>query len=612
MFRTGRILPAFHRRILMPNINFYQTDTTIEVPMGTLLIEAVRRAGLYIDAPCGGQGKCGKCRVTLLDGKTPGTVLACRYPVTEDLTVALSKETDTRILTGAGIALTHLTDSQIRIVSAAVPCQSIGDCDSLCRRVSSALEAVTGSPVEIPLSTAASLYRQLDALPKLPASETCPSGSWNGTFFLHDNRLLAVRETAGKAYVLAYDIGTTTIVSYLLDAVSGKTVHVSSMLNPQTAYGADVISRCEYAVSDPDQNLTVSVRNAIRSLAEEHLNALGISPSDIFFAVLAGNTCMEHLLLGISPDSLLHAPYLATLDQLTLIPAKDLSLPCHEGTLAAVLPSIAGFVGGDTVAVLLSLPEHAFDTLTLVLDIGTNGELVLGKGDLRYTCSTAAGPAFEGAKISCGMRGAPGAIDHVSIEDGHLSFHVIGDGSPAGICGSGLLDLIACLLDLGMISSRGRLEKPVKWSPGLQEAYGSRFVVRDKVSALLLTDDENGIYLSQKDIREVQLAKAAIASGIELLCDEMGVSDADIDHVLLAGAFGTYLSPESACRIGLIPAVLLDRIHAIGNAAGEGAKLAAYSRSFLERSKVLAKQTRFVELAASKTFQETYLKRLNF
>ena len=194
-------------------------------------------------------------------------------------------------------------------------------------------------------------------------------------------------------------------------------------MNPQTVYGADVISRCEYAVSDPESRLTSSIQSAIAALAEEHIRALGIDSSDIFFAVLAGNTCMEHLLLGVSPDSLLHAPYLATIDQLICVPAASLTLPCQIGAQAAVLPCIAGFVGGDTIAVLLSLPQQTFDSLTLVLDIGTNGELILGKGDQLYTCSTAAGPAFEGARISCGMRGAPGAIDHVSVEDGKLKLH---------------------------------------------------------------------------------------------------------------------------------------------------------------------------------------------
>lgn len=596
----------------MPNIKFCPDNQSITVADGTLLIDAIRQAGLYIDAPCGGQGKCGKCRVTLLNKKEPVTVLACHFPVTEDLTVDFSKKTDTQILTGSDIAMSRLANPQITILSATIPHQSIGDCDSLCSRVSSVLEQQIGRPVKIPLTTAATLYRQLEKLPRLPASAEYPSGAWKGFFVLQSDTLLAIREQPGNAYVLAYDIGTTTIVSYLLDAVSGKTVHISSMLNPQTAYGADVISRCEYAVDDSKNHLTSCIQNAVAALADEHIKTLGISASDIFFAVLAGNTCMEHLLLEISPDSLLHAPYLATTDQLITLPAAALKLPYHPGAQAAVLPCIAGFVGGDTIAVLLSLPEHTFDFLTLILDIGTNGELVLGKDDQLYACSTAAGPAFEGAKISCGMRGAPGAIDHVTIENGKLKLHVIGDGAPSVICGSGLLDLIACLLDLGIISNRGRLEKPAKWSDGLKEAYGSRFVTRDNVSALLLTDDENGVYLSQKDIREVQLAKTALASGIELLCQEMEVSDSEISQVLLAGAFGTYLSPASACRIGLIPETLLDRIRTIGNAAGEGAKLAAYSQTALAKSEELAKQAKFVELATSRQFQETYLKRLNF
>lgn len=601
-----------HRRDLMPDIKFYPDNLTITVADGTLLIEAIRQAGLYIDAPCGGQGKCRKCQVTLLNRESPVTVLACHFIVTEDLTVALSPRTEAQILTDSSVPIAHLKEAQIKLLSAVIPCPAIGDCDSLCGRVSSVLEQLTGEPVRIPLTTATTLYQQLEKLPRLPVSDEYPSGAWKGFFVLQADTLLAIREQPGNAYVLAYDLGTTTIVSYLLDAVSGKTVHISSTLNPQTVYGADVISRCEYAVSDPESRLTSSIQSAIAALAEEHIRALGIDSSDIFFAVLAGNTCMEHLLLGVSPDSLLHAPYLATIDQLICVPAASLTLPCQIGAQAAVLPCIAGFVGGDTIAVLLSLPQQTFDSLTLVLDIGTNGELILGKGDQLYTCSTAAGPAFEGARISCGMRGAPGAIDHVSVEDGKLKLHVIGDGIPTGICGSGLLDLVACLLDLGIISKRGRLEKPAKWPDELKETYGVRFVTRNNVSALLLTDDENGIYLSQKDIREVQLAKAAIASGIELLCQEMKVSDTDISQVLLAGAFGTYLSPKSACRIGLIPEPLLERIRAIGNAAGEGAKLAACSRTVLEQSQHLAKQTHFVELATSRQFQETYLKKLNF
>jgi uncharacterized 2Fe-2S/4Fe-4S cluster protein (DUF4445 family) len=418
------------------------------------------------------------------------------------------------------------------------------------------------------------------------------------------------RSEASPRYVLACDIGTTTVVSYLLDRETGEQLAVSSCLNPQTSYGADIISRCSYAQDDTGLTLSHLIRRALDQLAAENARKAGISAGDISFAAIVGNTCMQHLFLGISPDSLLYAPYTSTADELQLLPASSFDLHFHPNAMVAVLPSISGFVGADTVGVLLSLPASAFDCLTLILDIGTNGELVLGRGDTRFTCSTAAGPAFEGANIACGMRGAPGAVDHVTLQQGELHISVIDNIPPAGICGSGLLDLVCCLLDLGIISPDGRMQKPEKWLPDAASRYSSLLIQKDDIAAFLLPGTD--IYLTQKDIREVQLAKAAIATGIELLCDQMQVPVTDIQSVLLAGAFGNYMWAESACRIGLIPASLQGRIHAIGNAAGEGAKIAALDRGALSRCEELARTTRFVELAASEKFQTTYFDHLNF
>ena len=255
--------------------------------------------------------------------------------------------------------------------------------------------------------------------------------------------------------------------------------------------------------------------------------------------------------------------------------------------IARILPNIAGFVGGDTVGCMVSTRFDREEELTLLIDIGTNGEMVLGNRSRRIACSTAAGPAFEGARISCGMRGTEGAVDHVTLQDGQLHHHVIGAVPPAGLCGSGLLDLVAALLELGIISESGRM----------------------KSKAYTLCPN---VTLTQKDVREVQLAKAAIRAGIELLAESMGAEVSDIRKVYLAGAFGNYMDPASACRIGMLPPVLLDRIIPIGNAAGEGAKLCALSREEFAYSQRLAKETEFLELASLPQFHSRYISALEF
>lgn len=580
----------------MPQVIFPHAKITVSVPAGTLLIDAIRQAGLSVDAPCGGRGRCGKCAVHVLHGSASSIELSCQFPVTEDLQVYLPDNSMKGHILESGMGKTDLSSPNVYSVNAKIPAPQIGESDSICRRVKDTLNL--SQP--IPLSLSTNLYHTLKEL------------DFTGDFVLVGDRLSDIRKDKTPCYILAYDIGTTTVVSYLLDSATGRQLSVSSMLNPQTTYGADVISRCEYDTSHQGKELTRLIRSTLNTLMLSNAQKAGISPEDIFFAVIVGNTCMEHLYLGVSTESLISAPYLATVDEIQFLTPSEAQLSIHPEGRIAVLPSISGFVGGDTVGVLLSLPENTFDKMTLILDIGTNGELVLGRGKELYTCSTAAGPAFEGAKIACGMRGTDGAIDHAFVKDGELTFTTVGNLPPAGICGSGLIDLIRCLLELGIISARGRMEKPSKWLPEAAARYSQRLTQINGVSAFLLTDDPKGIYLSQKDIREVQLAKAAIATGVTLLCEQFHVQPEAIQSVLLAGAFGNYMAPESACQIGLIPACLKDRIHPIGNAAGEGAKMAALNRNILERASHIAKHINFVELATSKTFQTAYLQNLNF
>ncbi len=465
-------------------VTFLPEGKTVTVSGGTLL-EAQIAAGLRPDAPCGGKGTCGKCRV-LLSGEE---VLACQTAVDRDMTVVTESAASARILT-------------------------------------------------------------------------------SGT-------AVSIRPDGTDRYVLAFDIGTTTVVAYLLDGITGDLVDSASCMNPQGQYGADVISRIQESLKAGGDALTSCIRQALQALVGELSERNAIPREELTTCAIVGNTAMHHLLLGIDPRPLVTPPYMPAVSE------------AMEWAGARILPNIAGFVGGDTVGCMVSTRFDQVRELTLLIDIGTNGEMVLGNGSRRIACSTAAGPAFEGAKISCGMRGADGAVDHVWLEKGEVKYHVIGDGPSKGLCGSGLLDLVAVLLDNGIISESGRMK-------------GKTYALCENVT------------LTQKDVREVQLAKAAIRAGIELLAQQLEVQVEDIRQVYLAGAFGSYMNPASACRIGMIPPVLQDRITAIGNAAGEGAKLCALSRGEFAYSKRLAAETEFLELASLPDFQDCYVDCLEF
>ena len=465
-------------------------DKTMEAAQGANLLEVLRAAGFGPDAPCGGNGTCGKCKV-LVDGVE---VLSCQTAIDRDIQVTLFEESKTEILTG-GISANMAADGSDR-------------------------------------------------------------------------------------YVLAFDLGTTTVVAYLLDGITGQELAKASCVNPQTRYGADVISRIQYAMDERAETISSCIRAALADLTVEAARLAGIDSREVTTVCIVGNTAMHHLLLGIDPKPLTVPPYMPSVSHALELPADF--LPVAETAKLRILPNIAGFVGADTVGCLVATRFDELEDITLMIDIGTNGEMVLGNKDGFLACSTAAGPAFEGAKISCGMRGAEGAVDHVTLKNGEVAYSVIGGTEAAGLCGSGLLDLVAVLLQTEDIDEFGRMEE-------------SPYELSEKVS------------LTQKDVREVQLAKAAIRAGIELMCKKRGITPADIRKVYLAGAFGNYMDPASACAIGLIPPVLEDRIEPIGNAAGAGAKLCALSGEAFDYSKRLAEKAEFLELASMREFNDCYV-----
>lgn len=492
-----------HKILILPS------EREFEAEQGTNLLDALRSFGHAPEAPCGGHGTCGKCRV-LANGKE---VLACRTVVESDMTIAFPESGKTRILTA-------------------------------------------GTSVAVDL------------------------------------------EPVREGYLIAFDIGTTTVVCYLLDKETGKELASASMLNPQSAYGADVLARIQHAKEGKLAELTDMIRTGMETLIRTVCDTMGILPELVGVVSIVGNPAMQQLFLGIPTDNLAAVPFAPALTRSAVEEAASY-LPCCTNAALLIVPDISGYVGADTIGCILSTQLYAQQPITLMVDIGTNGEMILGNRQRMVACSTAAGPALEGARIRFGMRGALGAIDHVWMENGEIRCSVIGNEEAIGICGSGLIDAVAMLLDAGILNKRGRIQK--NDAPYLDEIDGQRIV--------RLTDR---VYLTQEDIRELQLAKGAIAAGISLMTQHLGLTLEEIDRVFLAGAFGSFLNPESACRIGLLPPVLQKKIKAVGNAAGSGAKMLARSRSQLDLTQKLVEQTEFLELAELPNFRMCFAKNMNF
>lgn len=484
------------RIVLMDRmLTVFPENKTISVSQGTNLLAALRSAGLAPDAPCGGNGKCGKCKV-LVDGVES---LACQVKLDRDMTVHLPQRAGLNVLQ-EGIS---------------------------------------------------------------PDSQVAP----------HKEGLL-----------LAFDIGTTSVVCYLLDGETGRELGKSSMLSPQAVFGADVLSRIQAALTGQLDALKTAIREGMTQLIREVTQ----EPERVSLISVVGNPAMQQLFLGLSPQNLAEIPFAPVLTQAKRVPGGEIFPVCPNSTLL-IIPDISGYIGADTMGCVLSTRLYEAEKLTLMVDIGTNGEMVLGNRERMIACSTAAGPALEGANIHFGMRGTQGAIDHVWLKDGTIRCSVIGGGTAKGICGSGLLDAVAVGLRLGLINKRGRI---------LNEAR-----------TLPLTPE---IYLTQEDIRQVQLAKGAIHAGIVLMAKQLGIELGQIDRVLLAGAFGSFLNPESACRMGLLPEELLSRIEAVGNAAGSGAKLLACDDRLLPLTQELTNKIEFLELASLPDFSRTFAKSMNF
>ena len=415
-----------------------------------------------------------------------------------------------------------------------------------------------------------------------------------------------------KVFGIAVDVGTTTVVAKLLDMTDGRALATAAVLNPQTQFGDDVISRITYGQSDANlTELHQTIIDCINQLTAQLRKNARIEAADIYEMCVVGNTTMNHILLRLPIAQLGHAPYRAYSLDAHDCPPGQLGLLMNPAGNVHTVENIAGFVGADTVAVALAVDIASAEQMTLALDIGTNGEVVLGTKDKLYAASCAAGPAFEGARITSGSRAADGAIQGVVAGRDDIDLDVIGIYPARSICGSGLIDAVAVLLDLGIIDATGRFVERDKLADKLPPAILARIIEIEGRPAFTLAEGraEAGgqkVFLTQRDVRETQLAKAAIRAGIKLLQKKVGVQDSDIACVYLAGAFGNYIKPANAVRIGLLPDVPLDRVHSVGNAACVGAQIALVSEDCRRAAGDLAQKIEYIEIANEPDFQDVF------
>jgi len=606
-------------------VTFEPDGRTAFVPKGTNLVEAAGQAGIVLNQPCGGQGNCGKCRVEVLrNAPAPsaadvrhlseaeladGWRLACQLHVERDLVVSIPQETrflEQVILTG-GEGKGHPFRPNVRKRFVAVPPATVEDQRSDMDRLRAALG-------ENDLHAGPSLVR---ALPAVLRQE--PDGV---TAVLAGDTIRSVEpgDTTDALWGVAFDIGTTTLVCALVDLTAesrAATHRVTARTNPQVHFGDDVVSRISYIEKHPDglERLRRRLMSSLNEMVGELCAGAGIEPCQVYEATAVGNTTMSHILLGVDPAPIAHSPYVAVVREPVDVPACELGLRINENADVHVLPNIAGFVGSDTVAVVLASGIAREAEIRLGIDIGTNGEVVLGNRERLLACSCAAGPAFEGARILHGMRATQGAISKVSVNDS-IQVGVIGGGRPTGICGSGLIDAVAGLLDAGLIDTTGRmvgLEEAGRLPAGLREALTS-FDGQPAVELVRAEQSGTGkpILLTQRDVREVQLAKAAIRAGVEVLAAELGIAAHEVSRILVAGGFGNFIRRSCAKRIGLLPPVPSERIEFIGNAAFAGARTALLCADCRREADRISRGTEYIELANRPDFQTHYMEAMMF
>jgi uncharacterized 2Fe-2S/4Fe-4S cluster protein (DUF4445 family) len=600
----------------------------VAVELGTVLLRAAHAQGVDITATCGGRGRCTSCRVKVVEGTAPpGTIndqlqlgddlvregyrLSCQLAPTEPLGVQLAPPLDERAFQILGV-------ERDAVARARVPMDA-GIRKTLVRVELPQEEHHQTSDVEqLALATGlAATTVPLDVLRTLPAALREAKGEVTVVTFQGDPLGVERGDTTAMGFGIAIDVGTTSVVTTLLELASGEVMASVSSLNPQATFGGDLMSRIAFAQWNPSnlRKLQSRIIGLLNQQIDELLERTGVLPQWVYKVTVVGNTCMHHILLGIDPTYVGLSPYSAVLRHPLVIQARTLHLKINPEARVCFLPIVAGFVGADAVGAALATRLDESVGVRAVVDIGTNGEVVMGTRERLMACSAPAGPALEGAQIRHGMRGALGAIDRVWVEGDDLHFHVIGDGPPQGICGSGLIDAVAAALDVGLIDWTGLIQ--IERRDRLSSDLGARLIERGEERLLILAPRGTAagggeVVLTQDDIRQVQLAKGAIGGGIRMLQHVLGVPDESLSDLMLAGGFGNYLSIRSAVRIGLIPPLPSERIRYVGNAAALGAQLALVSEVERARAERLARSIEHLSLATHPDFQDLFVEAMNF
>jgi len=602
---------------LQHTLRFPDMNREIASHSAESIFQSARRGGVRIVGACGGRGTCGTCVVRIVEGEVSyaqvqdlpddageeaaGTerkaprknrkwVRACQVSVRGDCTVeiaprSLAPVVRAEVETGEREVLP--LDPMVASVDIRVPEATLADPVADSDRV---MHALDGRARSIDIAAARQLPRALR------------DNGWSVRARLHGRELIGFAEIGSPTLGLAVDLGTTNAAAFLVDLETGVRLASLGIENPQVAWGADLISRINYAIRTPagGAELRTAAITALNALAHDLCHAVRASTENIVDVVICGNTAMHHLLLDLPVYQLGRAPFVAAVREDVNVKARDLGLNACPGAYVHIAPNVGGFVGGDHVTALLATEDRwARATTSLVMDIGTNTEISLIHRGEFLSASCPSGPALEGGHISCGMRAAEGAIERVGVDaGGNITVQVIGGKEPVGLCGSGVLDALATLNRAGIVDSRGRVAGN---HPAVREEEGKRFAVLAP-----------GVHFTQDDVRAVQLAKSAIRTGVELLLREAGLQERDIERFIIAGAFGAYIDVKSGVDIGLFPTLPTERFEQVGNAAGIGVRQMLASRLARARAAELATRCRYVELSSIADFQKVFLKNIGF
>jgi uncharacterized 2Fe-2S/4Fe-4S cluster protein (DUF4445 family) len=584
-------------------IDLQPVGRRVQMNENATLLDAAQESGVELVSICGGIGVCSGCRVRLVEGKlTPVTLseeaelsrsdlasgfrLACQASPLSDIKLDIPPEsltTPQRLQLEGEKAEVDL-DPVIQAIDVQLPTPTITDFRPDVRRLSDHLDKV------YEVDTA--VMRQFACVAR--------AHHWSVRLAVRSGtRIVAVLPPKTRLLGLAVDVGTTGLAAYLVDLDSGETLTKVGAMNPQIAYGEDVISRIVYSTTHEGGADTLQTRlvDTLNNLIDTLCQEAAVHPQQIVEAVLVGNTVMHHLVAGLPVEALGIAPYVPVTQEALSFSAALIGLNIAPGAQVYLPSLIAGYVGTDHVAMLLATDTWRTAKTTIALDIGTNTEITLAHGGQRWSCSCASGPAFEGAHITDGMRAAPGAVERVQILDGAVKIQTIGNKPAVGICGSGILDAIAVMAEHGIVDYRGAVNQK---HPLISERVFT-------LAPAMQTDHGRAVTVSRQDVSEIQLAKAAIRAGIEILLNEAKLTSSDIQSFIIAGAFGTYISIESAVRIGMFPALPRERFKQVGNAAGMGACQLLVSQALRTTAAHIVSDIQYVELTTHAEFQNVFV-----